>query len=432
MRKKIFYSLFLLTFTVLFFATALFLWISYRQVTEVNVQSLRNQAQILLALDEQGKLDYENLFHAKIEDRLTVLSADGRVLFDNYANAQQMENHLEREEVQQALEKNIGFTTRYSSTLNKEVIYYATRLTNGDIIRFARTNDAVYAQFGDVLQYCVLASLLLLAVAFIVARKITANVLAPLETFDLEHPQKAKAYPELRPILRRLANQQQMRREFSANVSHELKTPLQSVLGYSEIMLNGLVKPEDQKRFLQKIYDEAKNLLQLIDDIIRLSKLDEQQKNYTEHFNLREVIANVMLRLQNKADQNNITLKFESSVNSMPVIGSKAMLEEVFSNLIDNAIKYNCEGGSVIVSLEETPKKWVISISDTGIGIEQDEQERIFERFYRVDKSRHCEGTGLGLSIVKHGVIIHRGSISVRSALGSGTVIVIKLPKIED
>ncbi|MBO5168103.1 MAG: HAMP domain-containing histidine kinase [Phascolarctobacterium sp.] len=353
-------------------------------------------------------------------------------MFDNYANAQQMENHLEREEVQQALEKNIGFATRYSSTLNKEVIYYATRLAKGDIIRFARTNDAVYAQFGDVLQYCVLASLLLLTVAFIVARKITANVLAPLETFDLEHPQKAKAYPELRPILRRLANQQQMRREFSANVSHELKTPLQSVLGYSEIMLNGLVKPEDQKRFMQKIYDEAKNLLQLIDDIIRLSKLDEQQKNYTEHFNLREVIANVMLRLQNKADQNSITLKFESSVNSMPVIGSKAMLEEVFSNLIDNAIKYNCEGGSVIVSLEETPKKWVISISDTGIGIEQDEQERIFERFYRVDKSRHCEGTGLGLSIVKHGVMIHRGSISVRSALGSGTVIVIKLPKIED
>ena len=105
MRKKIFYSLFLLTFTVLFFATSLFLWISYRQVTEVNVQSLKNQAQILLALDEQGKLDYENLFHAKIEDRLTVISAGGRVLFDNYANAQQMENHLEREEVQQALEK---------------------------------------------------------------------------------------------------------------------------------------------------------------------------------------------------------------------------------------------------------------------------------------------------------------------------------------
>ena len=150
MRKKIFYSLFLLTFTVLFFATSLFLWISYRQVTEVNVQSLKNQAQILLALDEQGKLDYENLFHAKIEDRLTVLSAGGRVLFDNYANAQQMENHLEREEVQQALEKNIGFATRYSSTFNKEVIYYATRLANGDIIRFARTNDAVYAQFGDV------------------------------------------------------------------------------------------------------------------------------------------------------------------------------------------------------------------------------------------------------------------------------------------
>ena len=222
-----------------------------------------------------------------------------------------------------------------------------------------------------------------------------------------------------------------MRREFSANVSHELKTPLQSVLGYSEIMLNGLVKEADQKRFLQKIYDEAKNLLQLIDDIIRLSKLDEQQKNFSEQFDLRTVITNVMERLQNKAQMNGVAINLVTTVNSLPMVGSKAMLEEVFTNLVDNAIKYNRCGGSVDITLSESVRKWVITIKDTGIGIAEAEQERIFERFYRVDKSRHREGTGLGLSIVKHAIMIHRGNISVNSNLGDGTEFVVRLPKSE-
>ena len=222
-----------------------------------------------------------------------------------------------------------------------------------------------------------------------------------------------------------------MRREFSANVSHELKTPLQSVLGYSEIMLNGLVKEADQKRFLQKIYDEAKNLLQLIDDIIRLSKLDEQQKNFSEQFDLRTVIINVMERLQNKAQTNGVVINLTATVDALPMVGSKAMLEEVFTNLVDNAIKYNRCGGSVDITLSESVRKWVITIKDTGIGIAEAEQERIFERFYRVDKSRHREGNGLGLSIVKHAIMIHRGNISVNSNLGDGTEFVVRLPKSE-
>lgn len=429
MRKKIFYSLFFLAFTVLILATSLFLWISYRQTTAENIQGLKNQSQLLMLLDEQGKLDFASLSRAKINDRITILSPDGKVVFDNYANPSQMGNHLQRYEVQQALKESEGFATRVSETLNKEVVYYAVQMADGNILRLARANDTIYAQFAELLKYSIVTVLLLLGGAFLAARHITAKVLAPLEALDLEQPQRANTYPELRAIVRRLASQQQMRREFTANVSHELKTPLQSVLGYSEIMLNGLVKEADQKRFLQKIYDEATNLLQLIDDIIRLSKMDEQQRNFTESFDLRYVISNVMERLQNKADRNGISLSLEAKVTTMPMVGSQAMLEEVFTNLLDNAIKYNHAGGSVTIKLSEVPKKWVVSISDTGIGIAKEEQERIFERFYRVDKSRHLEGTGLGLSIVKHGVMIHRGTLSVHSNLGSGTEIVVRLPK---
>lgn len=429
MRKKIFYSLFALAFSVLVLATVLFLWISYRQTTAENIQSLKNQAQLLLALEGQGKFDYANLTKAKVNDRITILAPDGKVLFDNYVNVSNMENHLHRQEVQQALKGNEGFATRISETLDKEVIYYAVQLADKNIIRFARTNDTIFSQFAKVLQYSLVTLLLLLVGAFVVARRITAKVIEPLEALDLEHPQKAKAYPELRPILRRLASQQQMRREFSANVSHELKTPLQSVLGYSEIMLNGLVKEDDRQRFLQKIYDEAKNLLGLIDDIIRLSKLDEQQKNFTEHFDLLGVLRSAMERVQAKADKYGVRLYLEKEVEALPVVGSQLMLEEVFMNLLDNAIKYNHRGGNVTVKVRELPKKWIISICDTGVGIAEEEQERIFERFYRVDKSRHREGSGLGLSIVKHALMIHRGTIKVHSYLGSGTEVEVCLPK---
>lgn len=429
MRKKIFSSLFLLAFSVLLAATLLFLWIGYRQTTEENMQGLKNQAQLLMVLDEQGKLDYSNLSRAKINDRITVLKPDGTVLFDNYANAAEMENHLQRDEVRQAMQGEEAFAMRTSSTLNTEVIYYAVQLPNGNVIRFARTNDIIYRQFVDVIGYSLVAVLLLLVSTFFAARRITAKVIKPLEALDLEQPKVEAGYPELRPILHRLASQQQMRREFSANVSHELKTPLQSVMGYSEIMLNGLVRDEDKPRFLQKIYDEAKNLLQLIDDIIRLSKLDEQQKNITETFDLRKAIENAMTRLQDKAAKNNVAVHFECQPAKAEILGVQAIIEEVFANLLDNAIKYNHEGGKVSIKLEEGIRRWTVTVTDTGIGIDTSEQDRIFERFYRVDKSRHLEGTGLGLSIVKHGIMIHKGSIKINSRLGEGTQFVIRLPK---
>lgn len=552
MRRKIFYSLFFLTFTALLLAASLFLWVTYRQVSQENINGLKNQAHLMIALYRDGQLDFEKLRESSILDRVTVLSPNGNVLFDNYADAETMENHLQREEVQQALHNKEGYAVRMSDTLGKEVIYYAVLMPDGDILRFARVNDTVLMRFASVSHYVLGILLFLIAGAFLAARSITARVIKPLEKIDLDSPLTGPpiTYPELQPLLERIVTQQRklekemrryknkkqelkavtnnmdegllfldnsgeivsinksavrffgsekqellgknlltlslgkeieklfakidaagkaslllsrgssyyqlngskigdkgmvllimdvtektasekLRREFSANVSHELKTPLQSVLGYSEIMLNGLVKEDDRPRFLRKIYDEAKNLLQLIDDIIKLSRLEEQQQDMLESFNLRKVAEQAVQRLADKAEKSGITVNLECAAAEYLMQGIPSMLEEVFANLLDNAIKYNRPGGSVNLRVTETENKWVISVADTGIGIVPEEKDRIFERFYRIDKSRHkaVEGTGLGLSIVKHGIIFHKGTIRVLSTPGKGTEFIIKLPK---
>lgn len=552
MRKKIFYSLFFLTFTALILAASLFLWVTYRQVSQENINGLKNQAHLMIALYRDGQLNFERLKESSILDRVTVLSPEGNVLFDNYVDAETMENHLQREEVQQALHNKEGYAVRMSDTLGKEVIYYAVLMPDGDVLRFARVNDTVLMRFASVSHYVLGILLILIAGAFFAARSITARVIKPLEKIDLDRPLTGPplTYPELQPLLERIVTQQRklekemrryknkkqelkavtnnmdegllfldnsgeivsinksavrffasekqeligknlltlslgkeieklfakidtagkgslllsrgssyyqlngskigdkgmvllimdvtektasekLRREFSANVSHELKTPLQSVLGYSEIMLNGLVKEDDRPRFLRKIYDEAKNLLQLIDDIIKLSRLEEQQQDMLEKFNLRKVLEQAVQRMADKASKNKITVNLECGAAEYLMQGIPSMLEEVFSNLLDNAIKYNRPGGSVTMKVIEKENKWVISVADTGIGIAPEEKDRIFERFYRIDKSRHkaVEGTGLGLSIVKHGIIFHKGTIKVLSAQGKGTEFVIKLPK---
>ena len=552
MRKKIFYSLFFLTFTALILAASLFLWVTYRQVSQENINGLKNQAHLMIALYRDGQLNFERLKESSILDRVTVLSPEGNVLFDNYVDAETMENHLQREEVQQALHNKEGYAVRMSDTLGKEVIYYAVLMPDGDVLRFARVNDTVLMRFASVSHYVLGILLILIAGAFFAARSITARVIKPLEKIDLDRPLTGPplTYPELQPLLERIVTQQRklekemrryknkkqelkavtnnmdegllfldnsgeivsinksavrffasekqelmgknlltlslgkeieklfakidtagkgslllsrgssyyqlngskigdkgmvllimdvtektasekLRREFSANVSHELKTPLQSVLGYSEIMLNGLVKEDDRPRFLRKIYDEAKNLLQLIDDIIKLSRLEEQQQDMLEKFNLRKVLEQAVQRMADKASRNNIAVNLECGAAEYLMQGIPSMLEEVFANLLDNAIKYNRPGGSVTMKVIEKENKWVISVADTGIGIAPEEKDRIFERFYRIDKSRHkaVEGTGLGLSIVKHGIIFHKGTIKVLSAQGKGTEFVIKLPK---
>ena len=225
---------------------------------------------------------------------------------------------------------------------------------------------------------------------------------------------------------------EKIRREFSANVSHELKTPLQSVLGYSEIMLSGLVKPEDTKRFLQKINDEAHNLLRLIDDIMQLSKLDELTHDMMEKFTLQDVAQSALARLKDKAGRLQVSLQLvDSTGGDSKLLGISSLMEEIFFNLLDNGLKYNHPGGEVTLRLSEGENKYTVSVADTGMGIPGSELPHIFERFYRVDRSRHkaIEGTGLGLSIVKHGVGFHGGSIRVVSTVGQGTEFIMKFPK---
>ena len=555
MKQKLFRSLLLLTMGSVLIVVALFAWFSVHYITTDSYQSLKREAALLLETDEDGRITLKQLQRVKLADRVTLLNPKGELLFDNYTMPEAMDNHLQREEVQQALEQGEGFASRKSDTLGKDILYYAVVLADGNILRLARTNAAVFQQAHILAGYIVVVLLFVLGGAFIAARSITRKALRPLESLDLEHADTQQdVYPELQPIVERFAQQQaalnremrrykskkqelkavtnnmdegmlfldpqwhvaslnksaikffgkdkeellnrsiielisgeeirkllqqmeltgkgrliinrgstyyqcngsriadkgfvllimdvtertaseKLRREFSANVSHELKTPLQSVLGYSEIMLSGLVKPEDRPRFLQKIYDEARNLLRLIDDIIKLSKLDELNHDMLEEFSLVEVAQSALRRLKDKAQSMKVELVLENSINgSAPLLGIATLMEEIFFNLLDNGIKYNREGGKVTLLLSETESKYVVKVSDTGMGIATAELPHIFERFYRVDRSRHkaIDGTGLGLSIVKHGVLFHGGKVRVYSTVGQGTEFILKFPKMSE
>lgn len=552
MKQKLFRSLLLLTMGSVLLVVALFAWLSVHYITNDSYQSLKREAALLLETDEDGRITVKQLNRTQLADRVTLITPTGQVLFDNYTMAEQMDNHLMRQEIQQALEQGEGFASRTSDTLGKEILYYAVVLGDGNILRLARTNAAVFQQAQFLAGYIALVLLLVLGGAFVAARSITRKALQPLERLDLEQPEDNKdIYPELAPIVERFAQQQaalnremrrykskkqelkavtnnmdegmlfldtqwhvaslnksaikflgkdkdellgkdileliggedikrllqqmelvgkgrlvinrgntyyqfngsriadkgfvllimdvtertaseKLRRQFSANVSHELKTPLQSVLGYSEIMLSGLVKEEDRPRFLQKIYDEARNLLRLIDDVMKLSKLDELNHDMLEEFSLPEVGQSAVRRLQDKARSVKVQLELDNKLQSDGhLLGIASVMEEILFNLLDNGIKYNHEGGKVILSLSETENKYVVKVNDTGMGIATAELPHIFERFYRVDHSRHkgIEGTGLGLSIVKHGVLFHGGTVRVNSTAGQGTEFILKFPK---
>ncbi len=226
------------------------------------------------------------------------------------------------------------------------------------------------------------------------------------------------------------AQAEKIRKEFSANVSHELKTPLTSILGYAEIMKNGLAKTEDVQRFCNKIFEEATNLLELIDDILKISRLDEVSTDFNwEDINLATLIESIINRLDIVAQKKNVEIK--TDLENIQIHGIKSILDETFYNVIENAIKYNVDNGIVLVELSQTSTQVVIRIKDSGIGIPQDSIKRVFERFYRVDKSHSStiKGTGLGLSIVKHAVNLHEGKIDIKSELQKGTKVKILLPK---
>lgn len=318
-----------------------------------------------------------------------------------------------------------------SETVGQELYYYATLLEDGTVLRVAKSMDGVSSTAVRVLPYMFGIGIALVVIAWRLSKWMASRLVQPINELDLEHPIDNDVYEELTPLLLSMESQkkekeknEQMRKEFSANVSHELKTPLTSISGYAEIMKSGLVKPDDVPGFAERIYKEASRLIVLVEDIIKLSKLDEGGVGLEkETVNLYAICEDVLVRLENMAERHHVSM--DLSGETVEFEGVYRILDEMVWNLCENAVKYNKPGGRVHVWVGSTLSGPKIIVKDTGIGIPEEEQERIFERFYRVDKSHSKEtgGTGLGLSIVKHGAVIHNIQIRTDSEVGKGTTI---------
>ncbi len=551
MTKRIFRSICLVALTVFLASLILIMGVLYHYFSEVEQSQLRMQT----GLATQG-VTHEGLkyFHDfEVSDyRITWIDKDGTVLYDSESDFAEMENHLEREEVKEAILSGYGESSRYSSTLMERSLYSAQLLKDGTILRLSISQNSILTLLLGMAQpiFIIFAIALVLSVAL--AIQVSKKIVTPFNTIDLDHPLSNDGYDELSPFLKRIDSQQkqlrlqktallqkenelntiigsmsegmillnkkgkilsinpaagkllnapqdcagvdilslnrnlelqeilsgalqgtpgervielrdgryqihanpiisentiqgtalfffnvtekekaeQIRREFTANVSHELKTPLQSISGYAELMKNDMVQSEDRIPFAGKIYDEAQRMIRLIEDIISLSHLDEGAKDMQrEHTDLYKLAEKAIQSLESEAYAAHVTLE----LSGMPSVlhCSRQLLYSIIYNLCDNAVKYNHENGKVAVNIQNEETEIVLSVHDNGIGIAPEDQDRIFERFYRVDKSHSKEvgGTGLGLSIVKHAARICDAEIEVESTLGKGTVITVTFPK---
>lgn len=420
------------------------------------------------------------LSHIVSKNRITLVeAASGDVVFDNMADAGKMENHALRFEIFSAKENGSSKSSRYSETMTQRTLYFAKLFDfSEDDLSFRpnRVSGEIYSLFSEDIsttldmtadgtndttansnttaQYVMRIScnqhsiwVLLLGMSSsllmcLVIALIISGVLAGLEAkkianalnkIDLENPDCADVFDEIKPFTKRIAEEnfekkqrEILREQFTANVSHELKTPLTSISGFAEIMKTGNVDSKTVADFAEDIYNESGRLITLVNDIIKLSKLDEASLTLQkEKIDLAKMTEEIVATLKPTAEKRNIKIIMNcASPNSNYILGVPSVINEMIYNLIDNAIKYNKDGGSVDISILKENENVVFKISDTGIGIAENELSRIFERFYCVDKSRSKKlgGTGLGLSIVKHGAKYHDAKISVHSELGKGSV----------
>ena len=546
MTKKIFRSIITVAMVVLLASLFIASSFLYDYFNKSQVTQLKEELSLVATNVDKVGAEYFDNFDSSVF-RFTLVSADGSVLYDSQAKAEDMENHLDREEIAEALENGNGSSARYSSTLTERTFYEAARLQNGNVLRISISQVTVGALILGMLPAICAIILISVVVALIMSHKMAKSIVKPLNELDLENPAENETYEELTPILTKINKQHKQitrqmrelkqksdefeqitasmneglvlldkkgivlsinaaakklfsadetavgrdfltldrstdmsraiekaldgkraefreerngseyqfvinrtesdgktvgivilcfdvtetafaernRKEFTANVSHELKTPLQSIIGSAELLENGLVKPEDTKRFVGNIKNEATRLVSLINDIIRLSQLDEDSEPATESVDLYDVANEVVEILTVSAAKKQVELH----LNGEPCVmnGIRRYLYEIIYNLCDNAIRYNKDGGKVIVDLKNKDSNIILSVSDTGIGIPAEHQSRIFERFYRVDKSHSKEtgGTGLGLSIVKHAVAYHGGKIKLESTVNVGTTITV-------
>ena len=549
MTEKIFRSIILTAVIVLIGCFIAVGTVQYGYFTNLQRQELTAELNLAAPSVERDGLDYLE----SLEDtasRVTWVAADGRVLFDSDASADEMDNHLTRSEISDALTTGSGESERYSATMTEKTLYMARRLSDGSVLRVSSAFYTILTVALGSMQAFFAILLAAIAVSVLLARRLSRRIITPLNTLDLQHPLDNDAYEELSPLLKRIDQQnrrieaqvaelkrrqdefsavtrsmneglvllnaenhvlslnpaamrlfnagedcvgrdfvtvsrdvpvtnavrdalstgrgaaqlergeriyqiecsriesdgailgvalvafdtteraqaEQMKREFTANVSHELKTPLQSIMGSAELLENGLVKSEDQPRFIERIRSEAARLMALIEDIIRLSELDEGAAVPMEAVDLLSVAKDAADTLQESANKKNVTLALEGE--SAPIQGAPRLIYEIAYNLCDNAIRYNRAGGHVRVRVQPENGYALLEVADDGIGIPEEHQRRVFERFYRVDKShsRASGGTGLGLSIVKHAAALHHAEIELKSEVGKGTTISVRFP----
>ncbi|MDY3927810.1 MAG: ATP-binding protein [Clostridia bacterium] len=546
MTKKIYRSIILTSMSVLLVSLILITGFIFDLFEGQLINELKIEAKYIAYTIENEGLNFFDSF--KDEDkRITLISQDGTVIADTAANADSLDNHLNRSEIQSAIKKGSGTSIRYSNTMTEKTIYYASVLSDGSILRVSAKQYTIITILLGLLQPLILIIVLALILSFFMSSKISKSIINPINSINLDDPENNNTYDELTPFLSKIAAQQKtiskqleeayqmqkefklitdnmnegflvidnktnllsynsaalkllksedakgssvltlnrthdfrnvvdtvlsgkriqsnmqcesltynlianpvtnkgnvigaviiiiditenaereaLRREFTANVSHELKTPLTSISGFAELMKEGGTPPETVIDFSKSIYDESQRLISLVNDIIKISELDEKNIDYTkDSVDLYELSKEIINRLKPEAEKKKITIKLHG--NNATVFGVRKILDEMIYNICDNAIKYNKENGTVDVSVTSSENKIIFSVQDSGIGIPFSEQNRIFERFYRVDKGRSkaVGGTGLGLSIVKHGAIYHNAEISLDSKLDEGTTVTV-------
>ncbi len=442
MSKRIFLNMFIISSVVIALTTILTVVIVYKSFSNQNIAALKGELTATSSGVELNGVAFLKSLSGK--HRITLVDSSGKVLFDNRNDINSLGNHNDREEIREARENGTGYSERYSDTLSRKTINVTKLLNNGDVLRLSEDMSTVWSTLMDTIFPMICVMVFAILIAAYMAGRVSKAVTTPINQIDLNEPDREKVYDEIEPLIDKIIKQNNqidkqieqlnmehekqdnLRRDFTANVSHELKTPLTSISGFAEIIQNGMVKEEDITRFAGKIHSEAQRLIILVGDIIKLSQLDGKDIAVKmEPIDLYETSQAVMGHLEAAAEKRNI--KMFLSGKHLVITGAEQIIEEMIFNLIDNAIKYNKTGGKIYVNILKNDDGINLSVEDTGIGIKDEDIGRIFERFYRADKSHSKEigGTGLGLSIVKHGANFHNAKVFVKSKYKEGTKITI-------